>query len=196
MGERWFIRKQHVLHTYAKMMKEKISMDNQPSSSLQPTVYCTACGHPNQSWRSNCEKCNEPLVRLSNDGRATFRSSRPGCLTVYAIFLVIASVAITLLAVDGQLPKYYIAAGAIELILAVGVWLTKNWARIGVIIIQCLGAGLTLIQLCNTFSKISDYQRRGYRVEIRYPVIFGVLIGLAISIYIIRWFATHREEFH
>lgn len=70
-------------------------MSSQPTLTEGSTIYCSACGHPNPSWRSECEACK---TRLAGPMRAEYSRvrERPGCVTAYAILLWIAAALIVL----------------------------------------------------------------------------------------------------
>ena len=115
---------------------------------------------------------------------------RPGCVTAYAILLGIAAVVscmagfLLLFARDGiqSLSSIVFAAviAALYFVIARGLWLLRNWARIVVIVLQVLSVLGILSQLPNNSSGL---------------VLIVAVFGLAIAAYILYWFASHGEYF-
>ena len=117
---------------------------------------------------------------------------RPGCVTAYAILLGIAAVVscmagfFLLFANRGDgiqgLSSIVFAAviAALYFVIARGLWLLRNWARIVVIVLQVLSVLSILSQLPNNSSGL---------------VLIVAVFGLAIAAYILYWFASHGEYF-
>jgi FtsH-binding integral membrane protein len=116
---------------------------------------------------------------------------RPGCVTAYAILFGIAAVVscmagFFLLAnsrdgVQGLSSIVFAAViAALYFVIARGLWLLRNWARIVVIVLQVLSVLGILSQLSNNSSGL---------------VLIVAVFGLAIAAYILYWFASHGEYF-
>jgi hypothetical protein len=115
---------------------------------------------------------------------------RPGCVTAYAVILGIGAVLVGLLGIisifasvsDADLSIgpaiIFLAAAVVDFLIARGVWRLKNWARIAVIVVQSLGI---LFSLLGLFAQALP--------------VFGTVIGLGVSGYIVYWFASHSEYF-
>jgi len=111
-------------------------------------------------------------------------------VTAYAILLGIAAVVscmagfLLLFARDGiqGLSSIVFAAviAALYFVIARGLWLLRNWARIVVIVLQVLSVLGILSQLPNNSSGL---------------VLIVAVFGLAIAAYILYWFASHGEYF-
>jgi hypothetical protein len=69
---------------------------------------------------------------------------------------------------------------ALYFVIARGLWLLRNWARIVVIVLQVLSVLGILSQLPNNSSGL---------------VLIVAVFGLAIAAYILYWFASHGEYF-
>lgn len=173
-------------------------MEPQPNAP-ENGIYCSACGHNNPSWRTECEQCKTVLV--SPDRIATAKTrERPGCVTAYAILLGIAAGIFAISGIFGGflMPDAGLGFTLISLVIAGlffllvrGLWQLKNWARIIIIVLQSLGILGSLIQGCNVLNIATSY---GFSGEIT-GAICGTVIGLGISGYIIYWFATNGEYF-
>jgi ferric-dicitrate binding protein FerR (iron transport regulator) len=114
---------------------------------------------------------------------------RPGCVTAAALLLGIASATAAIRAMlsvlatgDEAAVVGMIATGilaAVYLLVARGLWQLKNWARIAFIVLNVLATLLTVA------------------VAISIPeIVPGVAIGVAITGYVIYWFAAHGKYFH
>jgi hypothetical protein len=127
---------------------------------------------------------------LAKGERREAMYERPGCVTAYAILLGIAAVVscmagfLLLFARDGiqGLSSIVFAAviAALYFVIARGLWLLRNWARIVVIVLQVLSVLGILSQLPNNSSGL---------------VLIVAVFGLAIAAYILYWFASHGEYF-
>jgi tetratricopeptide (TPR) repeat protein len=148
---------------------------------------------------------------------------RPGCLTVYAVLLAIGAVLTALGAVltgvsliagsdlatnryltgftgGGALIMWGTIAGllvgsALNLVIAIGLWRLKNWARIVIIVLQSLG---WMAGACNTVISIGAiaevFASEGFE-WLSAGLLCGPLIGLALSGYIIFWFIVNGDLF-
>ncbi len=171
-------------------------------STLEKTVYCPSCGHPNPSWRSVCENCQAQLATPDRP-YAPAHWERPGCVTAYAVLLWIGAALVGIggpivgLAIasetgDGVLLSLFIAAvaigaAALNVVIGWGLWHLKNWARILVIVFQGLGALSNLASLCLALGISSG--------EVETASLCSTIGGLALSSYIIYWFASNSEYF-
>jgi hypothetical protein len=118
---------------------------------------------------------------------------RPGCVTAYAILLGIAAVVSCMagfflpansrdgIGIQGLSSIVFAAViAALYFVIARGLWLLRNWARIVVIVLQVLSVLGILSQLPNNSSGL---------------VLIVAVFGLAIAAYILYWFASHGEYF-
>ncbi len=184
-------------------------MSSQPAPTQDTTIYCAACGHPNPSWRSHCEKCTSQLVARLDRPADTYTSmppsvsaaprERPGCVTLYAalLFLGAALVAIVGFVVAArvasssgnvalslaELAGLWIVA-ALYFLLARGLWRLKNWARIIIIVIQGLGVVVDFLLLCVSVGGSGNAQN-----------LISSLVGLVTGGIILYWFSAHGEYF-
>jgi hypothetical protein len=172
-------------------------------STPENTIYCSACGHSNLSWRSVCEKCRAQLA-TPNKTYVPTRWERPGCVTAYAILLwgsaalagIGGPISALILASEKEdsvvlalfLAAVAIGAAALNVAIGWGLWHLKNWARILVIVFQSLGVASSLASLCLTLALASG--------EVEPTRLCSTIVGLAINGYIIYWFASHSEYFN
>jgi hypothetical protein len=77
-----------------------------------------------------------------------------------------------------------IAVLAANFVVAVGLWRMKNWARIGVIVVDS-------INLLRTVVSATTGGYKGATVAGLAAPVFSVVL----SLYVIYWFATHRKLF-
>ncbi|MBN1955977.1 MAG: hypothetical protein JW900_13135 [Anaerolineae bacterium] len=179
-------------------------MESQPTST-QDGIYCSACGHFNPSWRSECEQCQTKLV---SPGKPAYSPSydRPGCVTAYAVILAIAAGLMVVGGLIGGIVMMSEEGGVLGLVvivvalgiavlyflLARGLWRLKNWARVVIIVLQSLGIVSGLLQIIGLLSVSSSPY--GSQVDPT-GAICGGLVGLGLGAYIIYWFASHGEYF-
>lgn len=135
---------------------------------------------------------------------------RPGCVTVYAIFLGLGACLMITGGITGgfalmsERGQNYGAAGLGVLVcasglaflyglLAIGLWQLKNWARITIIVLISLSILSSLLSVCIILSGYASYgNESGAIVAGR---IIGAIIGLVISGFIVYWFATNGKYF-
>jgi len=147
---------------------------------------------------------------LASLDRSTPSSARerPGCVTAYAVLLGIAAALIALGGIVGGISMMADRYGSVLVgfvtiviasviavlyfLLARGLWLLRNWARIIVIVLQSLGILVSLLSMCGTLAASSGSY--GYQSNPG-AAICGAVVGLAIGGYIIYWFASHGEYF-
>lgn len=175
-------------------------MDDLQSSPEERTVYCSSCGHPNPSWRSQCENCRTQLA--TPDRSYPTQKERPGCVTAYAVLLWISAALVGLggpifgfafaseMREDVLLILFAVAvaigAAALNAAIGWGLWRLKNWARILVIVFQGLGVLSNLATLCIVLGNSGAAEPTS---------LCSTIIGLAVSGYIIYWFASNSEYF-
>lgn len=135
------------------------------------------------------------------------RLDRPGCLTAYAIFLIMTSLIILLggtcggfsmlttgTEVVGGAVSFVVSLvmGVLGLLLARGLWLMKNWARIGVILTQGAGMIIGLLTILSLLFPLSTTEG----VEMNPSgIIFGGIVGLIIPGVILVWFMRNGKDF-
>jgi len=180
-----------------------------PPGPSESGIYCSACGHLNSSSRLECEQCGTRLLSPDKPGD-TPAPQRPGCVTAYAVLLGIGAGLFVLAALGGvcgltsdsglglgvgELLILAIGLGVacLYILLARGLWRLKNWARVTVIVLQSLGVAVALLQVCGAIGGVSGGVY-GSETGVG-PILLGAVVGLAISGYIIYWFATHRQYF-
>lgn len=178
-------------------------METQPTSTQSGGIYCSACGYLNPAWRSECEKCRTKLVSPDRPAYPGSRE-RPGCVTAYVVLLSIGAgltvlgtivVGIGMMAESSEyagggvfLIGAAIVAGVLYFLLARGLWLLRNWARIIVIVMQSLGILGNLLSMLGALGS-SEYMSNSA------SAICGSLGGLALGGYVLYWFASHGEYF-
>jgi hypothetical protein len=123
------------------------------------------------------------------------RPARPGCVTAFAILMVAGAALLILRSIlgialsssvgnyldmgDTALAEFATTAclAVPYLAVAVGLWLMKNWARIGVIVLLSLNLVLLVALL--------------FTGALAFPALFGLLVNG----YCLYWFAAHGEHF-
>lgn len=181
--------------------QSKLGLGSQPISGPN-NILCPSCGYSNAAWRSECERCQTKL-KSPNRSTYTYEPERPGCVTAYAIFIGIVA---GLIAIGGLFGGFYLMGGeghnsglaglfvilvagggaVLEIVIARGLWLLKNWARILVIVLQSLSILINLISMCVSLSGSSDNSGTS---------IAGKIIATVINAYIVYWFANNGEYF-
>ena len=147
---------------------------------------------------NNLPVIGEPIQSSSarqaavSDNALAVLPDRPGCVTAYAVLLVIGAILIGLggfvvgsdqsLAGGGSIVVIVLALvwAVLKFLLARGLWRQKNWARILIVIIGALSAVINLLAGCaarNSSATVS-----------------GIASGLVMA-FIAYWFAMHREYF-
>ena len=167
------------------------------SGSGQEGIYCSSCGHFNPAWRSQCEQCQTSLARPGTPVRS-YAKSRPGCVTAYAVLL---GVGAAIMVVGGLLSGIsegeflillvLVILGVLYFLLARGLWLLRNWARIIVIVTHSLGMAGAIISACLALGSGSS----GYAYTDPTYSFCSAGISLAISGYIIYWFSSNKDYF-
>jgi hypothetical protein len=110
-------------------------------------------------------------------------------VTTYAILLGITAIVIFAAGIfsfseggveDLAFMVFAAVVAALCFVIARGLWLLRNWARIAVIVLQGLSVLGNLFQIPNSSSGLS---------------LIREALGLAIGAYILYWFASHGEYF-
>ena len=147
------------------------------------SAVCSKCGFTNRAEAQFCTQCGTLLS--PGAAEAVSFSDRPGCVTIYAIVLFVGAVVNGVTAVQYLDATETLLVGLILLGLAItgiavafGLFRQKKWARIGVILLMCVSIVLLALQV---FAGVLDAP-------------FG-LVGVAIPIFIIWWFATNKQYF-
>ena len=150
-------------------------------------------------------------------------AGRPGCVTLYAALSALAGALALLAGVvvaiagsslvsflqEKNLPfgegslgtAFWIAAGAgvlaaaVSLAIAAGLWQMKNWARIGVVVINVLGVLGVVCPVVALFATLSHIFTTSLLAGLPTPVWAIPLAGLALLCGATYWFATNRELF-
>ncbi|HEY5983913.1 MAG TPA: hypothetical protein VIU38_10605 [Anaerolineales bacterium] len=134
---------------------------------------------------------------------ADIQRARPGCVTVYALLtglgLVPLCLGLMLLVTGspkppiGELLAYYAGAVAIAVLLVVltmGLWRMKNWARIAVIVLQALVLSLNVgTMVASLFGRPDNGLPN---VAWNVP---GAILGFLVGGIILYWFAKNRAKF-
>ncbi|MGD8464842.1 MAG: tetratricopeptide repeat protein [Anaerolineae bacterium] len=95
----------------------------------------------------------------------------------------------------------WIAMGAsllvaiLYLIIAVGLWYVKNWARIAVILMTGLQLALGLYQAVRTFLSLQQSGGLSNLSSLSLATIGGTIVGLGIQMIILFWFVANRQVF-
>jgi len=182
------------------------SPTSEPGEAMQDGIYCSACGHLNASWRSECEKCRTKLFKPGSPtysrvhdrpgcvtghllidaetGEVTYSRvhDRPGCVTAYAVLLGI-------------------GAGLIGL---AGIWYGLSEEEFGGMVFAVVVAVLEFL-LARGVWRLKNWARIIVIVLQSLGILAGIvglfsgnvlnLVGLAIGGYILYWFASHGEYF-
>jgi hypothetical protein len=172
-------------------------------------ILCPACGHRNPAGRTECEKCHAKLVppNMQVDERVLDR--RPGCVSAYAVLMMIGAFLIAIGSILGGLGLVGKSSGSgvagllilvIGPVIAVlyflvgrGLWLLQNWARIIVMVLQSLGILSNLVSARAVFilGFSGSYSSQADLVA----GIIRAVVGLAVGGYILYWFGSHGEYF-
>jgi hypothetical protein len=102
-----------------------------------------------------------------------------------------------LIAIGCLIGPLVIFFGVLYIFLGLGLWNQKNWARVVVIVLQSLGVAGTLLQVCLlVWSYSSLGNAYGYDPTMSICTsLGGTVVGLAISGYILYWFASNGDYF-
>jgi hypothetical protein len=136
---------------------------------------------------------------------------RPGCVTAYAVLLILGAGLFALVALSGGSAYADLGPGvggivtiaalvsaAVSVLIAVGLWQLKNWARILVLIVTGLGTASGVLTLISVFlvpsGNVSPYLQSSYYTGKALSLITG-LIGLGINSTIFGWFRRNKQYF-
>ncbi len=185
-------------------------ISGQPAAPIQPAAAKPAVPaqavQPAQAKPAKQPQTETPPTQLK----------RPGCLTAFAILLGIAGGlaalgGITIRAVGlpaelrsglpalgGVIAVAELIAAAIYIVLAVGLWQLKNWARTMVMVIMGLGMALSVLSACSTFlmptNNLPYYMQSGLQSS-KFCGVFITLIALSIQSTIYTWFKRNGQYF-
>lgn len=112
---------------------------------------------------------------------------RPGCVTFYAVMLIIGAVFVGLGAFamgDPLLTLLFLAQAVASVVIAIGLFQQKNWARVGVIVLMSLSIAAQLILAVLALSGSGDV-----------ATALGGLVGIPIGIFILHWFYKNKAPF-
>jgi hypothetical protein len=140
---------------------------------------------------------SSPLVEIK---------TRPGCLTIYAILLFLGSASFLCGGIFGSLNPLLesegftnLAAGismgivgVIMLILGIGLWQLKNWARIAAIVMQSLGI---IGGIFSTYAALTTASTALNQNVSPLLTITVAIIAIALQITIISWFVRNGQYF-
>jgi hypothetical protein len=136
----------------------------------------------------------------------TEAKTRPGCVTIYVILLFLGSISFLCGGIFGSIspltePEGFPAlaagismafVGAFMLILAIGLWFLKNWARIAVIVIQSFGIIMSIFSaysaLTTTSTAISQDLAPSFTIVV-------AVIAISLQVTIISWFVRNGHYF-
>lgn len=154
---------------------------------------CSHCGFTNRGDAQFCTQCGQALSAAPASGMSASGApspamlpARPGCLTVYAVLLIlgaVANAAVALLLLKGGdnpplLTLYILGLAIAGVAVAMGLFRQKNWARIGAILFIGLSmAGLALQALVVGTTALP------------------ILVGATPALLIIWWFAKNKQYF-
>ena len=158
------------------VMMESTAWDVQPSPAAPPPVPAPL---PPTFEDSRSPNPAPPL--------APALTNRPGCVTLYAVLLIIggiASAALGVLLDDALILAIGSVLGVANVIIAVGLFQQRNWARVGVIVLMVMSI---LSQLYSAFVGLSSGA-----MELVLPAVAGIIV----PIFILSWFARNKQHFH
>lgn len=135
---------------------------------------------------------------------------RPGCVTAFASLLVLTALFLILVGIAiylGAQPSFtrrpdeamgilifvliiFIVACA-PLFTAFGLWRLRRWSRISVVLLLLIIALLTPFFFYWFREVFIEVSSENYLV----PLIFSSSLAIIIDLFILRWFAGHREYF-
>ena len=169
--------------------RAKVSPDSEP-----PSFWAITNGTPSLVSLDK-KKPKKKSTKLASPDRPAHSGSpkRPGCVTAYAVFLVIAFAVTALggiIEAGGHISAIFTASvlAVLCFLLVRGLWRLRNWARIIVIVLQSLMllSGLRLVYgTLRSYSYISD----------PIPYVTGQFVAAAVVGYVLYWFASRREYF-
>ncbi|MBI3737418.1 MAG: AtpZ/AtpI family protein, partial [Chloroflexi bacterium] len=135
---------------------------------------------------------------------------RPGCVTAYAILLLLGAGLFALVSISGGASSSFGSVGAgtitaigfvvaaIYVFLAIGLWQLKNWARITVIIFTGLGIAFGMISIGTAIfaptPNVPTYIQGAYGAQ-KMMGIFINIIGMAINSTLFDWFRKNGKYF-
>lgn len=155
------------------------SHSSAPPPSYSPPVYSPPAYSPPTYEDSRSPNPAPPMAPASSD--------RPGCVTVYAVLLIIGALAIVGLGFTIGEPVFLAIFGVLavaNIIIAVGLFQQRNWARVGVIVLMALSI---LSQLYTAFQGLSSGSSM---------VVLQSVVGIVLPIFILSWFYRNKQHFH
>lgn len=117
---------------------------------------------------------------------APAQTDRPGCVTTYAVLLIIGGVASAVLGVfldDAVFLAIGSVLGVANVIIAVGLFRQRNWARVGVIALMGISI---LAQLYSVFVGLSSGATE---------LVLQAVASIVVPIFILSWFARNKQHF-
>jgi hypothetical protein len=146
----------------------------------------------------------QPMVTPASPWIET--KTRPGCVTIYAILLFLGSATFLCGGIFGSLSPLIesegfsnLAAGIsmglvglFMLILGIGLWQLKNWARIAVIVVQSLGI---VGGIYSTYTVLTTTSTALNQNVSPFMTITVAIIAIALQITIISWFVRNGQYF-
>ncbi len=182
---------------------------------------CVRCGSDARDVHVKTKLVGEPAAVVQPKPTATpeqqpppsaiIPTKRPGCVTAYAVLLILGAGLFALTGLSGGVSFSELgsaAAGtitiaafvvaAIYVVVAIGLWQLKNWARILILIISGLGIASGILALISVFltpvGNVPAYLQSSYYAGKAMALITG-LISLGINSTIYEWFRKNKRYF-
>lgn len=114
-------------------------------------------------------------------------TNRPGCVTLYAVLLIIGGVATAAVGVwldDALILAIGSVLGVANVIIAVGLFRQRNWARVSVIVLMVMSI------LAQLYSALVGLSSGATELVVR------DVAGIVVPIFIASWFARNKQHFH
>ena len=151
------------------------------------------------AWDINSSPAAAPLVPAppsppDEDSRspnpppplAPAQTDRPGCVTTYAVLLIIGGIASAVLGVildDAVFLAIGSVLGVAKVIIAVGLFRQRNWARVGVIALMGISI---LAQLYSAFVGLSSGATE---------LVLQAAATIVVPLFILSWFVRNKQHF-
>lgn len=157
------------------VIMDSTAWDINPSPAIPPSVATP----PSSAYEDSRGPNKTPAL-------APVRTDRPGCVTTYAVLLIIGGVASAFLGVlldDAVILAIGIVLGVANVIIAIGLFQQRNWARVGVIALMGISI---LAQLYTAFVGLSSGAME---------LVLQAAASIAVPIFILSWFVRNKQHF-
>ena len=177
------------------------------------TLQSTPTTKTEQSTKQPVTKVRQSSAQHSSISTPAEKLKRPGCVTAYVVLLLLGAGIFVLTGISGGSAASYAELGpavgtvittvafviaAIYVVIAIGLWQLKNWARVIIMVVVGLGVALGIISIAATiFAPPPDVPAplRGAYSSQKVIGIFVSFVALAINSSIFDWFKKNKKYF-